>query len=322
MVKYGFQSEEARIFPEIIILMLTSVCNMECLHCPHPVWKQEEDYRPAFIEWDLVEKALQEISQYKISVLRLTTQGEPLLDKRAVEVVRRAKELGIYPVDLTTNGLLLTPSISESLIDAGLDIIDVSLDAFTEEGYRRVRRNDNFQKIVGHVHELIRIRDEKKSSLRIMVSMIEQPETRDEMEAFQKYWSKRVDRVLIRTYYSHLGYVDSSKESFDKSIPRYPCTQFWKRIMIDWEGNLKFCVDDWQKRSVVGNLRTHSIAGVWRGELYERYRKNQLAGNYEEPSICKDCTDWAAHKWDYGFEHAVARVIGAEGQETYLDCLR
>jgi len=64
--------------------------------------------------------------------------GEPLAHPNIVEMVAQAKALG-GPVELITNGTLLTPEMSRQLIAAGLDVLWVSLDGATPESYADVR---------------------------------------------------------------------------------------------------------------------------------------------------------------------------------------
>jgi MoaA/NifB/PqqE/SkfB family radical SAM enzyme len=64
--------------------------------------------------------------------------GEPLAHQNIVGMVAQAKALG-GPVELITNGTLLTRDVSERLIAAGLDLLWVSLDGATPESYTDVR---------------------------------------------------------------------------------------------------------------------------------------------------------------------------------------
>jgi len=60
--------------------------------------------------------------------------GEPLAHRRLVAMVGQAKALG-SPVELITNGTLLTEAVSRRLIAAQLDVLWVSLDGATPESY-------------------------------------------------------------------------------------------------------------------------------------------------------------------------------------------
>ena len=48
-------------------------------------------------------------------------------------------------VTLTTNGTLLTGNKVEKLLDTGVNVIDVSIDAFSKDTYSKVRVNGNLE---------------------------------------------------------------------------------------------------------------------------------------------------------------------------------
>jgi uncharacterized Fe-S cluster-containing radical SAM superfamily enzyme len=58
--------------------------------------------------------------------------GEPLSHPNIVDMVRQAKALGLS-VELITNATLLDKSLASQLIDAGLDMLWVSLDGAKPE---------------------------------------------------------------------------------------------------------------------------------------------------------------------------------------------
>jgi len=64
--------------------------------------------------------------------------GEPLAHLRTIEMVARVKALGAT-AELITNGTLLTEERSRQLIEAGLDVLWVSIDGATPESYADVR---------------------------------------------------------------------------------------------------------------------------------------------------------------------------------------
>ena len=64
--------------------------------------------------------------------------GEPLLHPKIAEMITRVKALGA-PVELITNGAMLTRDLSQKLIRAGLDVLWVSLDGATPESYADIR---------------------------------------------------------------------------------------------------------------------------------------------------------------------------------------
>jgi MoaA/NifB/PqqE/SkfB family radical SAM enzyme len=82
--------------------------------------------------------------------------GEPLAHPDIVEMIRQLKSLGCF-IELITNGTLLDPSLSEKLIDAGLDMLWISLDGATPESYRDVRLGAALPEVLANLKEFRRI---------------------------------------------------------------------------------------------------------------------------------------------------------------------
>ena len=42
--QYGFGGSMSAVFPSQVIIDVTELCNLACIHCPHPQFKQSEHY--------------------------------------------------------------------------------------------------------------------------------------------------------------------------------------------------------------------------------------------------------------------------------------
>lgn len=56
--------------------------------------------------------------------------------------------------------MLLNKQRIKSLIESGLDRIQISLDACSEEIYNKMRPGGNYQKVINNIQELIKIKKE------------------------------------------------------------------------------------------------------------------------------------------------------------------
>jgi MoaA/NifB/PqqE/SkfB family radical SAM enzyme len=83
--------------------------------------------------------------------------GEPLFHPRTVEWIRQIKALGVK-VEVITNGTILTEKKSRELIEAGLDVLWVSLDGGTPEGYEDVRLGAELPKVIENVKRFAMMR--------------------------------------------------------------------------------------------------------------------------------------------------------------------
>jgi MoaA/NifB/PqqE/SkfB family radical SAM enzyme len=337
--KYDFANAEAREFPPMVILENTTVCNLRCIHCPQGQgYPDHPDYHALYMPWDIYTKAIDELAQNKITLLRYSPSGEALIHPQFLDQLAYAKQKGISPVNLTTNALTLdNPAIEQGkkvpgkaivdrVLELGLDIMDISLDAATRTKYEQIRVGSNYHRVWSNIHRLLYLREKLKAPTKVMLSIIDQPESHEEVQDFVKYWTPLVDRVLVRPYIENLGLTPHKPGTVVErvgEVKRWPCPQFWKRVSISPDGSIRFCVVDWLDKTVVGNVRTHSMKELWHSAEYERLRKAHLEGRYADAHhLCGPCTDWMGMRWEWGFEVAVGAVMGYKPASTTPPPLR
>ena len=314
---FDFVEPQHAEFPPILIVAVTNLCDMACIHCAHPVIKRDPGYRGGFMTREVHRAIVEQTRPFadRLYVFRYAADGESLLHPHFVEFVEETKAAGIGPVDLTTNAMSLTEEKMRRLLRAPIDVIDVSLDAATQETYEKIRIRGRFDQVVANLKRLLQLRDELNAPTKIMTSIIQQKEALDEVEAFRAQWGPYVDEVLVRGLNTDLGIVNVSETYFDAGLARWPCPQFWKRVTINHHGDVRFCVEDWRNQGVVGNVLVDSIQEIWRGPLYQRFRELHGSGRWRDVAMCAKCLDWQHMAWDHGFEKAIDRVLrGAPGR--------
>lgn len=310
--RFDFVEPAHESFPPILIIAVTNLCDMACIHCAHPVVKKSPGYRGTFMDAEIHSKIVEETKRFRdqLYVFRYAADGESLLHPEFLDFVEETKRAGIGPVDLTTNAMSLTEEKMRRLLEAPIDVIDVSLDANTKETYEKIRIRGKFDQVTANLKRLVELRDQLGSPTRIMTSIISQKEALGEVEAFKSFWGQYVDEVLVRGLNTDLGIVNASETYFDAKLERWPCPQFWKRVTINHDGGVRFCVEDWFNRGVVSNIRDHSIQEVWQSPIYRRFRELHQTGRWRDMKLCSPCMDWQHMRWDHGFEKAVKRVLG------------
>ena len=116
--------------PSHLTIEVTNRCNLRCRHCFQSHFSfPRGDLRPEV--WEAVKKELP-----RVKGVSLSSAGEPLLARDFEKYFSFCEAQGI-PVGITTNAQLLEPFL-ERLVGR-LSQLNVSLDAFSEEGYRRRR---------------------------------------------------------------------------------------------------------------------------------------------------------------------------------------
>jgi MoaA/NifB/PqqE/SkfB family radical SAM enzyme len=89
--------------------------------------------------------------------------GEPLFHQRTVEWIAQVKQLGAR-VEMITNGTLLTEKRSRQLIDAGLDLIWVSIDGASPESYADVRLGAQLPTVLANLQRFRTLRKGHKTA--------------------------------------------------------------------------------------------------------------------------------------------------------------
>ena len=78
----------------------------------------------------------------------------------------------------------------------------------------------------------------------------------------------------------------------------YPSYQF----LIDWNGDVFLCPQDWQRRRTMGNMMQEHIFDIWDSKIMNKYRKNLIIGK----RVDSPCTLCNAEGTILGKKHAVA----------------
>jgi len=292
---------EAQEFPMMCVLSFTYVCNSRCPNCPYTNSEIRRAYqdRP-HMSADTFKIIADQCGPYG-SWLRLSGGGEPMLHPQAVELMVYAKKVGAR-IGLITNGSRFSEKSSRMLLEAGVDMIEFSVDAADPETYAKVRTGLNWERLLGNVKRMVRLRNELKSPTKIIASAVNQIGV--DIEAVEKYWKPLVDHFQKRKYLTW-GINDPSKSAdptpYLPPEQMIPCPFIFERLNIDSRGKVMVCGFDIAARTDMGNVHDKTIKEIWHGQGFEHYRQRHLARKGHEIELCQDCPDWKYRSWQYNY---------------------
>lgn len=303
-MKYGFYDRLKAEFPSQVIVDVTEVCNLACIHCPHPQFKKSEYYGGRYLDPELNSKVVDEVKTHgwgSTQYIRYTSEGEPLVHPKCYDMLEYAVKHSGVLVTLTTNGTIMNEKRTQELLAAGVHMIDISIDAFTPETYGRVRVNGDLNVTRANVLQLIGWVKSTGSRTKVVVSYVEQPLNRHETKDFEAFWNDHgADYVVIRKLHSGAGAVipvaDLMREENAKEVRR-PCLYPWERIVLNPRGYLSFCPADWTHGSTIADYRTTTIHETWTGEFYRKLRDAHLGNQFSNHGFCGQCPDWKVTPW-------------------------
>ena len=302
---YGIKAG-AEKFPLMVVISMSNVCNAKCPHC---VYTNFPDFRAAYgdnrlMPPDLFKKIADECGQYG-ALIRISGTGEPFVHKEMVDLVEYAKGKGAK-VGIITNGSLLDDNKIIRLIKAGVEAIEVSVDAMNAEAYAKIRVGLSFDEVQGNIERLVETRNRLKGKTRVMVSVINQPNVNLDIEAAVAYWQKKVDHVIKRKWLRWGKLSDKNlTEPYLDPRRRVPCPFPFERFNVDTSGIVRFCGYDVEYGTNMGNVYESSLEEIWKGEKFNEWRSYHLRGEFDRIDMCKDCTDWPYRSWNYNYWRAL-----------------
>lgn len=311
--RYDFESAEAKYFPKYLMFDIINICNAKCIHCPQSSIAKADDYVPQKLDLELYKKAVDEAARYKVDVVRITGDGEPLIHPDLPAMIAHANKYGFPTVNLTTNGSLLRGRLFDKLMENPPTVFDVSLDAFYPETFAKVRVGLNFDTVKNNVFNLLERRDPKRT--RVIVSMIEQT-TSDEVEEFRNFWKDKVDFVAVRQLHTNLNSSQNAGSKYApqnlEEVKRWPCQHLWQRLVVDFRGDIRFCPVDWKGETSLGKFSDTTLFDAWHGHMLTHLRAGHLSGDYSKCGACTNCMDWRTSPWEKGWLKIVRTIDKAE----------
>ena len=269
--------DRAPALPEIVQIESTNICNAKCVFCP----RDEMLRKQGVMSRDLFRKIVDECAALGITHVRMHNYGEAFLDRYLTEKVRYAKEKGIQEVGMISNGSLITEKVARGMIEAGLDAINISIDAGGKDVFEATRIGLNYDKVIANVERLLRVRAELgRRRPKLILSFVRQDNSADE-HAFIEHWRKIADKIHITELHNWAGTLNR------ESDVNFPCYRPWLTFTVLWDGRVSLCCADFDGKTILGDLNTQTIEQVWNGDAYRTARRQHLESG--GPDVCRAC---------------------------------
>ncbi|MGO5027896.1 radical SAM/SPASM domain-containing protein [Candidatus Agathobaculum pullicola] len=288
--------------PFTIYLDPCGVCNFQCAFCPCNNSDEHKEERHTIMEWSLFEKIVQELKKFNgtIKVINLYCFGEPLLNHRISDMVAVIKENHLCrEVRITTNGSLLIPELSQKLIDAGIDLVRVSVEALNDEGYKTICKSPvSFQVIRQNIADFYRLSRATKSKISAKIVNASLKNEKD-VKLFYQLFKDITDFHFIEEVESYWPefHMENLPTDGVKAIQkcyligenRRICTFPFTDMVIHSNGNVVSCCVDWQSETKYGNAAKDSLYDLWFGSTLRTMQLKHLDRSAYYDTVCRYC---------------------------------
>jgi radical SAM protein with 4Fe4S-binding SPASM domain len=304
------------IFPIYMEISPAGACNHRCTFCALDYM----GYKPRFLNTAIFKERLSEMGRLGIKSIMYGGEGEPLLHRDIGEIILHTKKAGI-DVAITTNGVLLSSSLTEKIIGS-VAWIKVSINAGTPDTYAKIHRTkaDDFDRVINNLKEAVEVQKELHEDCTLGAQIILLPENADEVETLaEKIKEIGLRYLVIKPYSQHLKSLTQTYSSLDYSsfydlkdklsrfngegfsivfrentmrkikrtgrgYDRCLALPFW--AYMDSGGNVWGCsayLGDEEFR--YGNIYEHTFQEIWSGD--RRRQLMEMVNSDLDPSACR-----------------------------------
>jgi cyclic pyranopterin phosphate synthase len=174
------------------------------------------------LDWGEYERLVRILVRMGIRKVRVTG-GEPLVRPGVESFIGRLKAIGVQDLSMTTNGHLLAERC-DTLLAAGLDRINISLDSLNRDKFEQVTRTKAFDQVMAGIDAA------QNSALRPVKinAVLVRGLNDDEVEAFAEFAR---ERDLIMRFIEFMP-LDADRAWTRESM--VPAAEVYKRISARW----------------------------------------------------------------------------------------
>ena len=170
--------------PSHLYVTVTERCNLRCLHCITDAPQRTQDGRARTVQPWLLDALAPAFSVAEY--IAFVHGGESLMAPIFFDVltqIKRARAGRRCDVHLLSNGMLLSQTMVDRLIDHGVNSLSISLDGGSAQTNDRLRVGADFDRILHNLRGLIELRSRRGADLRVGVSLVLTQDNQHELSA-------------------------------------------------------------------------------------------------------------------------------------------
>lgn len=290
--------------PYLLFVDPSSVCNFRCKFCPcgganKNVWSSEK--KTSLMSYELYRKIIDDMTEFpvKIKTLRLYKEGEPLVNKRLPDMIHYARKKDVASkIDFTTNGFLLDHDTTLAIMDAGVDRINISIEALDADGYEKISGvKIDYKQFI----EKLKFLYQNKNGCHIFIKISDLGLGNHTEQEFYNIFGEICDEMSVEHVSSvwpefeikeelkKTNQLDIYGEKMCQRKPVQVCPYLFYSLCVNSDGTVSACLMDWNHKLLVGDLHNESLMEIWNGSNMQEMRKNHLKLNKKIYSACKNC---------------------------------
>lgn len=284
--------------PYNVTISTGNICDFHCNYCIAKDIIKNERERPHLTSLDEFQIIISQLKEFEepVRTICFVSTGETILNRNLPEMIRQIKQEKVAEkVKITTNANMLTPEYSDQLIDAGLDILKVSLQGLSDEDYERTchpSANFSFERLKKQIQYFYSHRENCKVYLKIIDVALRAGEE----QTFYDMFGSMADNIFIERCLD--------KNDMNDRVNKYQnilnkcdiCPTPFYYMGIDVWGNVfPCCASNMTEKTeaALGNIHRTSLKNLWQNSFKE-LQISLLRKQLTSESECYNCKSFRA----------------------------
>lgn len=277
------------MIPGIFYIETVLGCNLRCPECP--MGNSTINRKKHIMSFEKYKILADKIEHFARTVYPFVW-GEPLLNPDIIDIIGYTKKFA--RVYLSTNANLITREFAKNIMAQAPDVIDVPLDAATEETYQIVRKGGSLEKAVQGIRYL---QEHRNDTTVVRGQFVVFKHNEHELPQFRRLCESlqiptRVNKPLFfnsnlkppskqfqRPVYNSLARVQQDIRSCEARV----------RMVVMSDGNVVPCCFDYNNSIIFGNLFEQDVMEIWKSDEYHEFRLRLTGKKSTCPEFCLTC---------------------------------
>ena len=283
-------------FPEDIQIQTITGCNASCVFCPNG--KTNNPFPSGKIEDWLYRKIVDECITNRVKRISPYLMNEPLRDRELGEKIKYVAEKKPVKtsIKLNSNASLLKEDVAEQILESGLDRLNISFHGISKKVYEKSMQGLSYENTLHNINTFLETkRKMNKVKPKVTITMVETELMKSERDKIRSYWNKRGVSIHIQPLENRAQRKIANRGlNLNEWQPYLWCKRLFTQAYILYNGDLVLCCVDWERTTILGNVREKSIVEVWNGKKALSIRKKFLSGT-TEGLLCHSCLKQPRH---------------------------
>lgn len=296
--------------PGFYNIQIVDYCKGKCIYCPYPACfetknKIKVEKATGIMSFEKYSSLIEQISFFsENAVISFSAWGEPMNHPNLLQFLEKTLEYSGLSVFMETDGLLLTEEFCSGLKEIlsksqkrtnGWQpvMIAVSLDAFSNETYKKLHGLDNvnMEQIVNNISKLYEIIPGA-----VYPQFVRMNENEEELESFFRYWKNKTNasggELIIQKYDDFAKMLPECKPADLSPIDRNICWHLRRDITILTNGDVPVC-REYVLDGIVGNVFTESLESIWKKT--DSILLEHINNKYNQK--CRNCDEYYTYNF-------------------------